>query len=61
MSFYLKISNANKHKKYRCIKDKPINFQQIRRDIAPMLKTETIRYVIINNDSSFISNSDGSL
>jgi hypothetical protein len=61
MSFYLKVSNGNKHKKYRCIKDKAINFQQIRRDIAPLMRAESIRFVVIDNGPCFSSNAEGTL
>lgn len=48
MNCYLKISYLNRHKKYRYWKDRPINFQQIKRELLVNLAPESICYTLNN-------------
>ena len=52
MNCYLKISYLNRHKKYRYWKDRPINFQQIKRELLVNIAPESICYTLNNKTSS---------
>ena len=47
MSFFLKFGHNGRHKKYRYHTDKPINFNQVRRELLVALPPEITRYEIL--------------
>jgi hypothetical protein len=46
MSCYLKISYLNRHRKYRYYKEKPINFQQIRKELLVGLPSTPLSLLV---------------
>ena len=49
MSCYLKISHLNRHRKYRYFKDKPINFQQIRKELQVQSPEKPLFFILDTN------------